>query len=58
MNAFWKTLFGDRYTVGVVLLALILAMILLHSPWSAAVPYLFPVLLMSGIFWMAKRQGS
>ncbi|WP_291512078.1 hypothetical protein [Acidithiobacillus sp.] len=58
MKALWKTLFGDRYTVAVVLLALALNYALLRSPWAYVVTYSFPALLMAGIVWMAWRQGD
>jgi len=58
MKALWKTLFGDRYTVAVVLLALALNYALLRSPWTHVATYTFPPMLMAGIVWMAWRQGE
>ncbi|AIA54993.1 hypothetical protein Acaty_c1123 [Acidithiobacillus caldus ATCC 51756] len=54
----WKTLFGDRYTVAVVLLTLVLNYALLRSPWAYVAAYTFPAILMAGIVWMAWRQGE
>ncbi len=58
MRALWKTLFGDCYTVAVVLLTLALNYALLRSPWAYVATYTFPAILMAGIVWMAWRQGE
>ena len=55
MNAFVKTLFGDRHTVAVVALVMGVELLLVASGQAAAAGLVVPTLVLAGIGWLAWR---
>lgn len=55
MQGFIKTLFGDKYTLGVAGSCIAVAVALLHSPAAVIAGAVLPVCLLGGAAYLAKR---
>lgn len=55
MQGFIKTLFGDKHTISVSALAILITLAVLHSPAAAAAGLVLPVCLMAGAAYLAKH---
>jgi hypothetical protein len=55
MQGFIKTLFGDKRTLTVSALSILVALAVLHSPAAAAAGLVLPICLMAGAAYLAKH---
>jgi hypothetical protein len=55
MQGFIKTLFGDKYTLGVAVGCIVIAAALLHSPAAIFAGLVLPVCLLCGAAYLARR---
>jgi len=55
MQGFIKTLFGDKYTLGVAGICILVAVALLHTPAAILVGAVLPISLLGGAAYLARR---
>jgi O-antigen/teichoic acid export membrane protein len=55
MQGFIKTLFGDKYTVGVAALSIVVAVVILHTPVAVLAGIALPCCLLAGAAYLAKH---
>lgn len=55
MQGFFKTLFGDKYTLVVAASSILVAFAVLHSPATAFAGLILPFCLLAGAAYLARR---
>lgn len=55
MQGFIKTLFGDKRTLAVVALSILVALVLLHSPAAPLAGLVLPLCLLAGAAYLARH---
>jgi hypothetical protein len=55
MQGFIKTLFGDKYTLGVAGICILVAVVLLHTPAAILAGAVLPISLLGGAAYLARR---
>ncbi len=55
MQGFVKTLFGDKYTLGVAGSCILVAAVLLHTPAAIFAGAVLPICLLAGAAYLARK---
>ena len=55
MQGFLKTLFGDRHGLAVAASSVLIAIAILHSPATLLAGLIFPICLLAGVAYLARR---